>query len=656
MKKTKFYLGAIAVMLASAMASCSADDPIEGNGNDGQEIIDNGEAVYMTVNVQLPVAGSNGRSTTENPDDDYSTSSNGTEVGKDRENTVSNMLIVLARKSDNGFITFGEVNSASNIALSTNKTSLRATSKFSKTAIASYYSNPAFSQEINLFVICNYTDEIVAKFKEGVAPLSNAWLNEVCEVVESSKSTSKNTTIWAENNFLMTNAVIAAKMLPATIKDWDAYTSERTPLDLSLNVSTPSGEYLANNGAVRVERAVARFDFRDGHPAADAPANTYHVVATVLGDDPNAQPTNIVDIRLDRMALVNMSNKFYYYRRVTPGGICMPELPFGLSGVTGNYVEDVDFATKRPGFDAFNYPLFNPENNKVDEIAREQWDSYLISDVLENDKDEFGDKRYHIWRYVTENTVNNTSRMTEGLSTGVVFKGKMIPTDAARQSDDEGVKHLADVLDYKAAGLSHNTNADPILYTFGGNLYVTWENVRKAAIKAATTTEGTVITTNAFYTAVFGTATVEKDEDGNIPTSTDTNSPDYKWAQWNKAGKPSDHLLQEFKKAATTNGITLYQSSEDEKDGWGYYCYYFYWNRHNDNGNNGVMGDMEFGVVRNNVYKLAVTNINRLGHPRLSDNDPDPENPDNPDESGDVYISLSVEVMPWTVRENNIEF
>ncbi len=218
------------------------------------------------------------------------------------------------------------------------------------------------------------------------------------------------------------------------------------------------------------------------------------------------------------------------------------------------------------------------------------------------------------------------------------------------------MKHLADVLDYKAEGLSHNTNADPILYTFGGNLYVTWENVRKAAIKAATTTEGTVITTNAFYTAVFGTATVEKDADGNIPTSTDTNSPDYKWAQWNKAGKPSDHLLQEFKKAATTNGITLYQSSEDEKDGWGYYCYYFYWNRHNDNGNNGVMGDMEFGVVRNNVYKLAVTNINRLGHPRLSDNDPDPENPDNPDESGDVYISLSVEVMPWTVRENNIEF
>ena len=65
---------------------------------------------------------------------------------------------------------------------------------------------------------------------------------------------------------------------------------------------------------------------------------------------------------------------------------------------------------------------------------------------------------------------------------------------------------------------------------------------------------------------------------------------------------------------------------------------------------------MEFAVVRNNVYKLAVTKINRLGHPRLSENDPDPENPDKPDESDDVYLKLSVQVLPWVVRVNNIEF
>ena len=55
------------------------------------------------------------------------------------------------------------------------------------------------------------------------------------------------------------------------------------------------------------------------------------------------------------------------------------------------------------------------------------------------------------------------------------------------------------------------------------------------------------------------------------------------------------------------------------------------------------MGPMEFAVVRNNVYKLAVTEIKQLGHPRISDNDPDPEKPDEPDEEGDVYLSVSVQ-------------
>lgn len=68
------------------------------------------------------------------------------------------------------------------------------------------------------------------------------------------------------------------------------------------------------------------------------------------------------------------------------------------------------------------------------------------------------------------------------------------------------------------------------------------------------------------------------------------------------------------------------------------------------------MEQMEFAVVRNNVYKMAVTKINRLGHPRLSENDPDPVDPDDPNETGNVYISVSVEVLPWVVRVNDIEF
>lgn len=645
MKKSKFYLGTALMSLACLMSACSSDEPA-GNGTD---IIDNGEKVYMSISVSLPTAGGS-RSVTDTPNDGTSSSSDKTEIGKDYENKVTNMLVILARKSDNGFITYGTVDNGKATQTGSN---VKATTKISKTSLSEYYAGTETNREVNVFVICNYTQEILDKFSKqpGVALNDKQWIDAICEIKEGSAN-DKNTTIWTAGNVLMSNAALAPKHLPATLKDWDAYSSEHTALDLSIATTTPSGEYLPNNGSIRVERSVARLDFKDGSPENTAP-NTYHVVQHTF--EGSTTPMNIVDITLNRMALVNMSNSFYYFRRVTAsagnadGGVGMPELPW-INNAGGNYVIDVNYDTKQPGYAAYNFPLFNADNNKIDETARGQWYSSYIDDVLKKENDEFTGKSYHIWRYVTENTVNNTSRMIAGLSTGIVFKGKMIATEEALNSTDADTQNLAKVISYTADGLTHNTNTDPILYVYGGNVYVGWENIRKAAKAAATAEDGsTIITTNSFFKAVYGNGTQENIE-------ADTNSPNAKWNAWNAAGKPGNELLAAFKSAATGNGITLYQSSEDENDGWGYYCYYYYWNRHNDNGQPGIMGNMEFAVVRNNVYKLAVTNISRLGHPRLSDNDPDPENPDNPDESSDAYLTLSVEVLPWTVRVNNIEF
>lgn len=79
-------------------------------------------------------------------------------------------------------------------------------------------------------------------------------------------------------------------------------------------------------------------------------------------------------------------------------------------------------------------------------------------------------------------------------------------------------------------------------------------------------------------------------------------------------------------------------------------CYYPYWIKHVDNGNPESMGIMEFGIVRNNVYKLAVSTISGIGAPT------DKIDPENPDETTEAYISVNVEVKEWTVRKNeNIE-
>lgn len=75
-------------------------------------------------------------------------------------------------------------------------------------------------------------------------------------------------------------------------------------------------------------------------------------------------------------------------------------------------------------------------------------------------------------------------------------------------------------------------------------------------------------------------------------------------------------------------------------------CYYKYWIRHMNNNNNEQMGPMEFAIVRNNVYKLSVSKVNDLG-------DPTGEiDPNNPDETSKMYLSVKVSILPWVVRNN----
>jgi hypothetical protein len=73
-------------------------------------------------------------------------------------------------------------------------------------------------------------------------------------------------------------------------------------------------------------------------------------------------------------------------------------------------------------------------------------------------------------------------------------------------------------------------------------------------------------------------------------------------------------------------------------------CYYTYWIRHLDNFKPTTMGVMEFGIVRNNLYRLLVTNVSDLGF-----QDP-PIFTDAPDE-GEAYLKVVLNVRPWIVRD-----
>jgi len=79
-------------------------------------------------------------------------------------------------------------------------------------------------------------------------------------------------------------------------------------------------------------------------------------------------------------------------------------------------------------------------------------------------------------------------------------------------------------------------------------------------------------------------------------------------------------------------------------------CYYTYWIRHINNDDPETMGEMEFGIVRNNIYRLKIMGVNNIGEPTV------PTDPENPNEGGKSYLNVRVEILPWTLRLNEIEF
>lgn len=760
MKKLKAIFGSL--LAAALMVGCTDDiDPNSQNNNKLKE--GDGESYYMGLDIQMPT-GNLSRSTTVNGGG----SSDGTEVGSDAENTVTNALIILAEPGTHAFIAAGEVaaNRLTSVTTTT-KASYKAVAKISATALNDFYEGLEEGVEpiVEVFVFCNPTKWLVDKAVNWKPEDTEKteWIDWDAYVYQGQGANGQpdyNLGIWGTNSFLMNNVEITTRALPKNILDWELFDKAENPFHLSENNTVKEGlpnNGVAGRGAVKVERSVARFDFKDGSENGD---QVYNVLFQADPTDPENKDKNIpiVAVKLQKMCLVNMSNRFYFLPRVSNSGLnttssgtrptgwelCGAEKYWGRDGdgkyKDGNYVvgpyarEFRALATNwgESGFPNspytyFNFPFFDANgsfNNGTE--AKNQWDTYDIATVLNGThKDDYkGKSEYTVWRYVTENVIPAPEEnQINAISTGIVFRGRLQGTDAAlkgevdEESWEEDVyKNLALCLDGKPfqirrrdhdpiSGVDKNgVSHDPILYYLEdvGKLYFTWEHMRQAAIQAAVTptwnAAGTAIESveinrsNPIYRAVFGDGPIpagqryikdgEKGE-ANAYAFTDprwdadvnsdeyklyTKSCDYAWDQWVNVGKEyvgtltggdpeKMKYITAMRKAMTAQKIAIYQSSLDpNQTNPGYYCYYYYWNRHNDNGRAGVMGPMEFDVVRNNVYKLSVDKVNRLGHPRIPENDPDTPTPTTPDESADIYIDVIVEIADWAVRLNSIVF
>lgn len=562
----KLAFGAIALLLAS----CSSDEPIANNPeNNGA---DDNRDFYATLNLRLPSG-----TRADNPA--------GEEFGKDYENNVGKILVVLATKDATSgeykFLTYSETDAKpTGNGEATNQ--LKYTLNFSAKEINP---NPLDKEEpgagipgtqVYVFAYCNPT-AYLSNFFQG-RQAGQAFTDEIATIVDKD-----NSVLWAPNKFVMTNCEIPeAKTIPA-----------RNILVESHN--TPEKAF--NLGTVRVKRAAARFDFALGGENND---NKYEIkdidATTVVGE-----------VELTEMAMFNIAKKFYYLPRTNSNWtwtgattLCGDLEGFVMSFNEGNFKKLAQLNSSYTNYffcnlidnDLQGSSVSTPDNDDL------TWTSIRPADWnKEADNDEGWSPsegtNYRIWRYTTENTIpadanGGTASQKIGITTGVVFKGEFTPVNKQRWNGN-------------------------VVYTYNNIVYGDYTALKTYVEKNP----------ESLVAAAFNKVSALKNAAADVNLKTNL-----------------------IKNLSDKNGFKAYEANNDGR----YVMYYFYYNRHLTNNNNSLMGENEFGVVRNNVYKLRVNTCGSLGEPES------PNKPDDPDEKENAYFTVNCIVMPWTVRINDIDF
>lgn len=642
-----------AAMAVGLLASCASENDMPEVKPENPD----GPGYYVGINLI-----SNGQ--TRSYTDSLNSSNDGIEEGYNKENHIGSLLVVLAKSSDNSFIASSFINN-DRILGTANPSQFVTTSKFSRADIDAYYAGSNVETEVNIFVFCNPNEGIKATLASATLG-DKEWVNTINKLASVNDGSLWSTA--GEGSFVMSNYEIATREIPKQAATWANYTTVDNAFNLSgQNTMGENVDNLTNRGNIKVHRMAARFDFKDGSEAGD---QTYSVMKELNAD--GTYGATLLNVKLTDMSLVNMNNAEYYLERVSADGqeagsvLCGAELPWfsdangTLIGTPGNYVVDAYAAEKAKPMTGnpsqyMYYSVFDAEGNVQDAT---QWATYKITDVLQGQSDNYKNNDYKIWRYCTENVIPANNGQSNGWTTGVVFRGKMQATEDALNSTNSYVKNMAQAI--------NNTTADsPMLFKYGNNLFAGWEDMKRAAINASYDVKTKHWNrNNGLYVIVFGTGgagtfTVQY-TDGTTAEVTDELAPDANSANAKyeamvaAADDAKAAAVAAFKESLINQGVTIYEPTNGS-EGWGYYMNYFYWNRHNNNNLPGIMGPMEFAVVRNNVYKLSVTKINQLGHPLDPKNDPETPKPDDPDEPTDIYMTVNVEVVPWVVRINNIE-
>lgn len=258
--------------------------------------------------------------------------------------------------------------------------------------------------------------------------------------------------------------------------------------------------------------------------------------------------------------------------------------------------------------------------------------------------------------YTKENTLDLNNQIY-GLMTGVIFKGTYKPYKISKLKADYTAVETPEYTSGDFCVVNDFFNGDKRyicadLATVGalGFPGTTDSKIINALFNPEVTAWDTETTINELKTAVAGmvsggalNAAYKSFLDGKLTGKDDIANVSLSEVNWtaflNGIGCNGALGVDDIEKLAKDYNVYYYTGGT---------CYYPYWIRHANNGNNNVMGPMEFCIVRNNVYQLGVTGVKAIGYPL-----PFVEDENTGAESKEVFLTVELYVKNWVVRSND---
>jgi len=271
--------------------------------------------------------------------------------------------------------------------------------------------------------------------------------------------------------------------------------------------------------------------------------------------------------------------------------------------------------------------------------------SFNVQDVVKSANLTVGGEDFYILGYTLENTTDKSYQLN-GYSTGTMFETTYIPY---KITSYDAVSRTNVVLD----------NLDEIsflAYDNGNIICNSLESVEFAFLKNSQPPSD-------FFVQTFTTANTWQQVSDFSNRIKDDDLLGFKAFLFNKmTGKSmSDHLteslswnifvLSTYGYSISAGVISANQNGKNTRAilsnlGISYYnnglCYYPYWIRHSNDGTV-ESSIMEFGIVRNNIYKLKVVSFSGLG--KTLPFEPGKDDPGRQNDNS--YINISLNVRPW---------